>query len=114
LKKIIRLEGLIVFLLAIGFYYVNEFSWLLFILLLFVPDVGMFGYAINNKVGAYVYNLFHTYSIPLILIGVSMFMKIDVLLLIGLIWTAHIGMDRVLGYGLKYSTGFKHTHLGEL
>ncbi|WP_097075109.1 DUF4260 domain-containing protein [Ureibacillus xyleni] len=109
-----RLEGLVVFLLALVFYNVNEFSWVLFIILLFLPDVGMIGYAINNTVGAYIYNVFHTYTIPLLLVAVSTLLKIEVLLLIGLVWSAHIGMDRALGYGLKYSTEFKDTHLGRL
>lgn len=109
-----RLEGVIVFLLAIGFYYVNEFSWVVFTIFLLAPDIGMVGYAVNNIIGSYIYNIFHTYTIPLILIGVSILVKVDILLLIGLIWSAHIGMDRALGYGLKYSTGFKDTHLGKL
>jgi Domain of unknown function (DUF4260) len=33
---------------------------------------------------------------------------------VGLIWLAHIGIDRVLGYGLKYPTGFKDTHLSRV
>jgi len=28
-----------------------------------------------------------------------------------LIWLAHIGIDRALGYGLKYPTFFRDTHL---
>jgi hypothetical protein len=30
---------------------------------------------------------------------------------LGLIWFAHIGVVRAIGYGLKYPTGFKDTHL---
>ena len=30
---------------------------------------------------------------------------------IGMIWAAHIFFDRMLGYGLKYPTRFKDTHL---
>lgn len=114
MSKIMRLEGFIVFLLAIGFYYVNDFSWVIFIVFLLAPDIGMIGYTINNAIGAYIYNIFHTYSFPLVLIGVSILMNVDIFLLIGLIWSAHIGMDRALGYGLKYRTGFKVTHLGKL
>jgi len=28
--------------------------------------------------------------------------------------SAHIGFDRALGYGLKYSKGFGYTHLGRI
>jgi hypothetical protein len=34
--------------------------------------------------------------------------------LAGLILFGHSSMDRVLGYGLKYSDSFQHTHLGML
>ncbi|MGE1060927.1 DUF4260 family protein, partial [Bacillus sp. GMa5/1] len=70
-KIIIHLEGVIVFIAAIYMYALNEFSWLIFLLLLLVPDVSMLAYLINNQIGAQVYNLFHTYivSISLILIG---------------------------------------------
>lgn len=114
LRITLRLEGLVVFLLAVGYYFLNDYSLILFLVLLLVPDIGMIGYAINTKTGAAVYNLFHTYSTPLLFIFLSMFTKQDTLLMVGLIWTAHIGMDRALGYGLKYSTGFKDTHLGKL
>jgi hypothetical protein len=33
------------------------------------------------------------------------------LLTYALIWTAHIGVDRLLGFGLKYPTRFQDTHL---
>ncbi|MFD2445028.1 DUF4260 domain-containing protein [Bacillus sp. CGMCC 1.16607] len=113
-KTLLRLEGLIVFLLAIGYYHINGFSWLLFIIFLLAPDVGMIGYAFNNKLGAYIYNGFHTYAIPLTLLLVSFLTNQDYLLIIGLIWTAHIGMDRALGYGLKKISSFKDTHLAQL
>lgn len=113
-KSILRFEGLIVFLFAAGFYFLNGFSWLIFLIFLLAPDIGAIGYAINNKIGAYLYNFFHSYAVPLLFIFTSFLLKQDTLLLIGLIWTAHIGMDRALGYGLKNITGFKDTHLGHL
>ena len=36
------------------------------------------------------------------------------LLAISTIWIIHIAFDRLLGYGLKYSTHFKDTHLQHL
>jgi hypothetical protein len=36
------------------------------------------------------------------------------ILLIAMIWLAHIGFDRALGYGLKYASGFGFTHLGRI
>jgi hypothetical protein len=113
-KRIIHLEGIIVLIAAIYIYALNEFSWLIFLLLLLAPDVSMLAYLINNHIGARVYNLFHTYIVSISLILIGNFLKLDVLLMIGLIWTAHIGMDRMLGYGLKYKTSFKDTHIQKL
>ncbi|HDR7532911.1 TPA: DUF4260 domain-containing protein [Bacillus cereus] len=113
-KRIIHLEGAIVLIAVIYIYALNEFSWLIFLLLLLVPDVSMLAYLINNQIGAQVYNLFHTYIVSISLILIGVFLESDVLLMIGLIWTSHIGMDRMLGYGLKYKTSFKDTHIQKL
>jgi hypothetical protein len=74
----------------------------------------MIGYILNNRIGAHVYNIGHTYTIPaLLVIGGVAFNK-KLLVAMGLIWIAHIALDRALGYGLKLSTGFKDTHLGRI
>ncbi|MBK5350072.1 DUF4260 domain-containing protein [Bacillus sp. TH44] len=113
-KRIIHFEGLVVLLAAIYIYALCGFSWLLFIVLLFVPDLAMVAYAINKRVGAQIYNLFHTYIISILLVLIGVYLKMDTILMIGLIWTAYIGMDRMLGYGLKYETDFKDTHIQRL
>ncbi|SDY94170.1 MULTISPECIES: DUF4260 domain-containing protein [Bacillus] len=113
-KKIIHMEGLIVLVASIYMYSLCDFSWFIFFLLLLAPDVSMLAYLINNRIGAQIYNLFHTYIISILLILIGVFLKLDVLLMIGLIWTAHIGMDRLFGYGLKYQTDFKDTHIQKL
>lgn len=113
-KKIIHLEGLIVLVTSIYTYSLCDFSWFIFFLLLLAPDISMLAYLLNDQVGAQIYNLFHTYVVSILLVGIGVFFKLDVILMIGLIWTAHIGMDRMLGYGLKYKTGFKDTHIQKL
>jgi len=113
-KLILHLEGLAVLLLSLYFYWTNDFSWILFIILLFVPDLSMLGYLMNNKIGAVIYNIFHTYIFPIVLIFISLIADQSTLLAIGLIWAAHIGMDRLVGYGLKYPTEFKDTHLNRV
>jgi len=110
-KILIQVEGLIVLLLSIYVYSLTDFGWLLFILLLLVPDISMLGYLSNKRVGAIVYNIFHTYTIPAAIIAISLLFSIEILLAAGLIWTAHIGMDRLVGFGLKYDTDFKDNHL---
>ncbi|MGE7765029.1 DUF4260 domain-containing protein [Peribacillus sp. NPDC096540] len=113
-KKLIHSEGLMVLIAIIYIYSINEFSWWIFLLLLLTPDISMLAYLINNQIGAKVYNLFHTYTISILIILLAVFLSQDTILMVGLIWTAHIGMDRFLGYGLKYTTDFKATHIQEV
>ncbi|AJH74196.1 MULTISPECIES: DUF4260 domain-containing protein [Bacillus cereus group] len=113
-KRIIHFEGLVVFLAAIYTYSLYEFSWIIFWVFLLAPDLSMLAYGINNQVGANIYNLFHTYIISILIVIIGVYFKIDTVIMIGLIWTAHIGMDRMFGYGLKYETDFKDTHIQRL
>ncbi|MEJ9227939.1 DUF4260 domain-containing protein [Peribacillus butanolivorans] len=113
-KKLIHSEGLMVLIAIIYIYSINEFSWWIFLLLLLTPDVSMLAYLINNQIGAKVYNLFHTYTISILIILLAVSLSQDTILMVGLIWTAHIGMDRFLGYSLKYTTAFKATHIQEV
>ncbi|MBM4763732.1 DUF4260 family protein [Bacillus sp. B15-48] len=94
--------------------FTDQFSWLLFFVLLLVPDISMLGYLINNKIGARLYNFFHTYTIVIIVISWGLLLENQTALAIGLIWSAHIGMDRMIGYGLKYPTEFKDNHLNRV
>ncbi|WP_338553076.1 DUF4260 domain-containing protein [Paenibacillus sp. KS-LC4] len=109
--KLIRIEGLIVLALGTYFYFSSGYNWIIFLLLLLFPDLFMFGYAINKKIGAYVYNIAHTYATPLLFLLAGLTFSVDFITMISFIWIAHIGMDRMVGYGLKYETDFKDTHI---
>jgi Domain of unknown function (DUF4260) len=113
-KAILRLEGAAAFAGAIALYAHAGFSWPLFALLILAPDLAMFAYLIGPRAGAFAYNLVHTYalSVPVALAG--FFLASPAASALGLIWITHIGMDRMLGYGLKYATGFGDTHLGRI
>lgn len=111
---LLRLEGVAVLGMAIVLYAMGGFSWWHFGLLLLVPDISMLPYAIDKRWGAIAYNMAHTYSGPLLLKVAALTLGSDFALQLALIWFAHIGMDRVLGYGLKYVAGFKETHLGRV
>jgi len=74
----------------------------------------MVGYARSTRLGALIYNIGHTYPLPTVLALYGLHNHRPFVIAIGLIWLAHIGMDRVLGYGLKYDDNFKNTHLGSL
>jgi hypothetical protein len=113
-KILLQIEGLTVLSLSLYFYGNSQFSWIMFFILLFAPDISMLGYLINNNVGAKLYNLFHTYSISIVVVILGVLLFNQIALAIGLIWSAHIGMDRMIGYGLKYPTEFKDTHLNRV
>ncbi len=110
-KLLLRVEGAFLLLLSLLVYRQTHASWLMFAALLLVPDVSLAGYVAGTRIGAPVYNLVHTLTGPLLLICYSVLSAHFSLLPYGFIWTAHIGMDRTLGFGLKYPTSFKDTHL---
>lgn len=113
-KNLIHLEGLIIFLASFFLYWYFNYSILMFILLLLTPDISILAYKINSFVGSRCYNLFHTYIFPIILTVLGVILGLPFIISIGLIWIAHIGMDRMLGFGLRYNNGFKDTHLQRL
>ena len=107
-----RLESA-AFLLAIVLQYqFIQGSWLLFALGFFVPDIMIIGYVLGNKVGAVSYNISHSIAIPILVSTLGYITDHATIHIIGLIWLAHIGFDRALGFGLKEKTSFMHTHLG--
>jgi hypothetical protein len=113
-RLLLSLEGFAVLAAAIAFYAMQGFNGWVFVLLLLVPDISMVAYLINPKVGAGVYNLVHFYGLPILLAALSLTSGWVVGLQLALIWLAHIGMDRLFGYGYKYPTEFKDTHLGRV
>ena len=110
-RPLLHLEGAAVLLLSLFAYHGNHGSWSSFALLFLLPDVSMLGYLASTRIGAITYNAVHTYVGPLALAGYSFATASHTMLSLSLIWIAHIGFDRMLGYGLKYPTQFKDTHL---
>jgi hypothetical protein len=111
-NTLLRLEGAAALAVAVFAYAQADYSWTLFTLLFLAPDIAMLGYLANTRVGAATYNTFHTTLAPACALALGWFVGIPWLLSIGLIWIAHIGFDRAIGYGLKYPSAFKATHLG--
>ncbi len=109
---ILRAEGLALLTAATVAYAQTGSGWGLYALLFLAPDVFMLGYLHSTRVGAWMYNLGHTTIVPFALVGVGLAFTAPVFVGVGLIWMAHIGFDRAVGYGLKYTDAFKHTHLG--
>jgi hypothetical protein len=113
-RTLLRLEGFAAFAVAVALYAHNGFSWPTFALLFLAPDLSMLAYFAAPWVGAAIYNLVHTYALALILALLGFFSGVPAVTAAGLILAAHIGIDRGLGYGLKYSTAFGDTHLGRI
>lgn len=114
MKTILKVEELAMFLLGIFAFSFLHFDWWWFPVLLFVPDIGMLGYLFGNKVGAAVYNIFHHKGIAILLFVLGYFIMNEYVQLAGIILFSHASLDRILRYGLKYESGFKHTHLGDI
>lgn len=110
-KFLLRVEGLVIFALATAAYFTVGGPLWLFVALALAPDISMLGYLAGPHIGSRIYNAFHTYLVPIVLGAVGAWLGVVLLAWIGLVWGAHIGVDRAVGYGLKYPTGFKHTHL---
>ncbi|MFC0234150.1 DUF4260 domain-containing protein [Vagococcus entomophilus] len=112
MRKTIKLEFFTLFLTIVyTYFFVFNYSGKLFFFLFFVPDVSMVGYIFGNKLGAKVYNLGHNLILPSLLMIGSLICQQEIGIQLSLIWASHIYMDRTMGYGLKYQTGFKQTHL---
>jgi hypothetical protein len=113
-RVLLRLEGLAAFGAALALYWHGGFSWPVFALLFLAPDLSMLAYLAGPRTGAIGYNLAHTYVAALPLVLVAFVGGMPAATAGGLMWIGHIGLDRALGYGLKYSTGFGDTHLGHV
>ena len=112
--RFLRLEGAALALGALLAYAAVGRSWWLVPLTLLLPDVTMAGYLGGARLGSWFYNLGHSTPLPAALVGIGWWQDKSLVVALGLIWLAHIGLDRLLGYGLKYGDHFQHTHLGRL
>jgi hypothetical protein len=113
-RFLLGVEGLAVAVAAIALYADGDHPWLLFLLLILAPDLSFVGYLAGPRVGAASYNALHTSAPPIVLGLIGVLADAEGAVAVALIWLAHVGVDRTLGYGLKYPTAFKDTHLGRV
>jgi hypothetical protein len=111
---LLRLEGAALLTVAAGFYAYFGEPWWLFLVLFLAPDLSMLGYLAGPRIGALAYNSVHTTLPPFALLGTGALAGSRVAMGLAAIWLAHIGFDRLLGYGLKYASAFSDTHLGRI
>jgi len=112
MKNLIRLEEAAMFILALYLNHLLDYPWWIFWAFLLVPDLSMLGYAVNPRVGAITYNIVHHKGIAILFYLIGFFLFNMELQFTGIVLFGHSAMDRILGYGLKYTDQFQHTHLG--
>lgn len=113
-RTLLRLEGLTLFAGMTLLYGLWGGPWWLYAVLFLAPDLSFLAYLGGPKVGAWVYNAAHTTIVPMAMLAIGFGFAPPLVLSLALIWLAHIGIDRALGYGLKYGHGFGFTHLGRI
>ena len=114
-RTLLQLEGLALLLAALALYADTGASWKTFAIFFLVPDLSFAFYLAGSRAGAAAYNAAHSMIGPILLaLAARLAPQAWLLLPAALIWLAHIGFDRALGYGLKYASGFSDTHLGRI
>lgn len=113
-RALLRLEGLALFAGTTLVYGLWGGPWWLYVVLFLAPDLSFLAYLAGPKIGAWVYNAAHSTIIPMAMLTIGFGFAPPLVLSLALIWLSHIGFDRALGYGLKYSYGFGFTHLGRI
>lgn len=111
-RYLLRVEGLAAFLAAVATFAVTGGNWWLFAALILAPDLAFLAAPLGERAMARAYNLAHTYTVPALLAAAGLLAGWPVATSIAIIWVAHIGVDRALGYGLKYENVVQATHLG--
>jgi hypothetical protein len=111
-KRMLQLEGLALLAASAGLYAHSAGDWRLFAVLFLAPDLSFAFYLFGPRVGAIGYNALHSTIGPIALAAAGMALNAHLALAIALIWFAHVGFDRALGFGLKYASAFGDTHLG--
>lgn len=113
-RLLLRLEGGALLAVATLLYARTGESWWLYAGLFLVPDLSFAGYLAGPRIGAATYDTAHTTLGPALVGAAGLLLAQPTAVAVALIWAAHIGVDRLLGYGLKYAAGFGFTHLGRI
>jgi hypothetical protein len=113
-RMVLRVEGVCALIAALIAYSRFGASWGTFAVFFLTPDLSFLGYLAGPRTGAVAYNVAHSYIGAISCLAIGVLYSVPMVICTGLIWAAHIGFDRALGYGLKYSSGFSETHLGRI
>jgi len=114
MKYLLKGEAIGILILSLLFFSLTSSPWWYFPALILLPDISMAGYLKGPRTGAFIYNLFHHQGVAALVIAAGWIGDSNMALLVGSILLGHSAMDRIAGYGLKYSDSFHHTHLGTI
>ncbi len=109
MKKLLQIEEAALLIVSIYALYFLKVEWWYYLLLVLAPDISMLGYLAGNKIGAFIYNLFHHKGVAILVFLVGIVAQLWIVQDIGILLFGHSSMDRMFGYGLKYFTSFKQT-----
>lgn len=111
-----RFEGALVFVAALIVLSRETagLTWWAVVLIFLAPDISMAFFALGSRVGAFAYNAVHIYGMGAFVMALGMALGTPLVAVVGVLWLAHVGFDRMLGYGLKSPEGFNITHLGRI
>jgi hypothetical protein len=112
MKNLLKLEEFLLFSFALFLFSGLNYSWGLFALLFFAPDLSMIGYLVNPRFGSWTYNLIHHKGLSVALYAFGFQTANPARMFAGTLLLAHSSFDRILGYGLKHEDSFRNTHLG--
>ncbi len=113
-RDLLRWEGVTLFVGMTLFYWISGAPWWHYAVVFFLPDLAFLAYLAGPRIGAGVYNATHATIGPLLLVLFGLVTAEPLPGSLAMVWLAHIGFDRMLGYGLKYEKGFGFTHLGRI
>lgn len=114
MKTLLKLEELAEVLLALVVFTHLPYAWWVLPATFLLPDLSMAGYLAGPRTGAFCYNIAHHKAVAIAVGLAGWGLAQPVLLLAGTILLFHSAADRLLGYGLKHTTGFRDTHLGRV
>lgn len=115
-RKILHVEGAMLALLAFVIVWPSLPGFWISLIVFLAPDLSMIGFLIGKKFGTVAYNIAHSTVLPILLFVWAHLFGLDTdiagdVSVVALLWLGHIGVDRALGFGLKYHSAFGHTHL---
>lgn len=114
MKTLIKLEELAQVLLSIYLFSLLPFTWWVYPVFFFAPDLSMVGMLLNKRLGALVYNFIHHRALALGIFILGGLLGVPLLSLTGVMLLGHSSFDRLLGFGLLDTDSHNSTPLDSI